>query len=98
VWNERPLFKEPIFAWANGPVVKELYKQHKGQFSVPKIPHGHPSNLSAKQKDAIDRVLGAYGDKPAQSFYETLGFKKLIAHPVLSKQSTYFHYVMSKSH
>jgi len=66
VWNEEPLFKEPIFAWANGPVVKELYKQHKGQFSVPKIAHGHPDYLSVKQKDAVNRVLNAYGDKTAQ--------------------------------
>jgi len=66
VWNEQPLFKEPIFAWANGPVVKELYKQHKGQFSVPQIDNGHPDNLSERQKDSIDRVLDAYGDKTAQ--------------------------------
>ncbi|HSX11345.1 MAG TPA: type II toxin-antitoxin system antitoxin SocA domain-containing protein, partial [Chlamydiales bacterium] len=28
VWDEKPLFKEKILAWANGPVVKELYLRH----------------------------------------------------------------------
>jgi uncharacterized phage-associated protein len=66
VWNEQPLFKEPILAWANGPVVKKLYEQHKGLFHVPKLSQGHPQNLSDKQKDVVDRVLKAYGDKTAQ--------------------------------
>ena len=28
VWNERPLFRENIEAWANGPVIRELYNFH----------------------------------------------------------------------
>lgn len=35
VWDEQPLFKERVLAWANGPVIKELYNQHKGQFQSP---------------------------------------------------------------
>lgn len=34
VWNEKPLFKEPIFAWASGPVVREVYEKYKGQLYV----------------------------------------------------------------
>ncbi len=37
VWDEQPLFKEKIVAWANGPVVKELYEQHKGMFYVARL-------------------------------------------------------------
>lgn len=66
VWDEEPLFKEKILAWANGPVVKELYAKHKGLFHVSKLPRGNPDNLSANQKDTIDHVLKAYGDKTAQ--------------------------------
>lgn len=66
VWDEERLFKEKIFAWANGPVVKELYAQHKGLFHVSKLAKGNPDNLSANQKDTIDHVLKAYGDKTAQ--------------------------------
>lgn len=66
VWDEKPLFKEKILAWANGPVVKELYDHHKGMFYVKEMPKGRPEHLSLNQKDTIDHVLKAYGDKTAQ--------------------------------
>jgi len=66
VWDEKPLFKEEIFAWANGPVVKELYKQHKGMFYVKELTRGISKSLTLNQKDTIDHVLKAYGDKSAQ--------------------------------
>jgi uncharacterized phage-associated protein len=66
VWDEKPLFKEKILAWANGPVVKELYNSHKGLFYVKELPKGHPENLSTNQEDTIDHVLAAYGHKTAQ--------------------------------
>jgi uncharacterized phage-associated protein len=66
VWDEKPLFNEKILAWANGPVVKELYNQHKGMFYVQNMPKGDPEHLSINQKDTIDHVLKAYGDKTAQ--------------------------------
>lgn len=66
VWDEQPIFKEKILAWANGPVVKELYLLHKGQFRVEKLSRGNSENLSKKQKDSVDHVLKAYGDKTAQ--------------------------------
>ncbi len=66
VWDEKPLFKEKIFAWANGPVVKELYNQHKGLFYVKELPKGSAEHLSPNQRDTVDHVLKAYGDKTAQ--------------------------------
>jgi uncharacterized phage-associated protein len=66
VWDERALFKEKILAWANGPVVKELYNQHKGMFYVKEMPIGNQKNLSSNQKDTIDHVLKSYGDKTGQ--------------------------------
>src|SRR5262245_8442487 len=66
VWDEKPLFEEKILAWANGPVVKELYNQHKALFYVKKIPGGHPTRLSKNQKDTINHVIDAYGDKTGQ--------------------------------
>jgi uncharacterized phage-associated protein len=66
-WTENPLFQEDIQAWANGPVVYELYGLHRGQFRVePGLFKGDPSKLSADQKDVIDRVLKFYGDKDPQ--------------------------------
>lgn len=34
VWTEKPLFDNRIEAWANGPVVRELYNLHRGRFSL----------------------------------------------------------------
>lgn len=62
VWDEQPLFNEQIQAWANGPVVRELYARHKGMFVVSKWT-GNPDSLTRTQKETIDAVLGFYGDK-----------------------------------
>jgi len=66
IWDETPIFKEKILAWANGPVVKELYDQHKGMFYVQQMSNGNPERLSNNQKNTINRILEAYGDKSAQ--------------------------------
>lgn len=66
VWEEEPLFCEPIQAWANGPVVPELFQAHKGQFKVHAIPQGDPDALSPQQAETVDAVLEFYGDKSSQ--------------------------------
>ena len=66
VWDEAPLFDEPIEAWANGPVVPSLFAVHKGQFTVSSVPGGDPSRLTPTQRETIDAVLEAYGDKYSQ--------------------------------
>lgn len=66
VWNEEPMFLEEIQAWANGPIVKELYDSHKGMFYIEDILQGDSNKLNDNQKDTVDRVLKAYGDKTAQ--------------------------------
>jgi len=66
VWDEKPLFKDRIEAWANGPVVPELYETHRGKFQVLTWPSGDDKKLSTLQKETINSVLGFYGDKPSQ--------------------------------
>lgn len=66
VWDEEPLFTEDIQAWANGPVVPELFKAHKGQFKVDSLPEGDPSKLNPTQVDTVQGVLKYYGGKPSQ--------------------------------
>ena len=67
VWDEEPLFNEKIEAWANGPVVRELFHQHKGLFSVSGNDfNGDVNSLSQKQKNTIDAILSYYGDKSSQ--------------------------------
>ncbi len=66
VWDEKPLFAEEIQAWASGPVVRELYDEHKGEFQISVLDKGNTDNLKSEEKETIDAVLQAYGDKPAQ--------------------------------
>jgi uncharacterized phage-associated protein len=66
VWDDEPLFPEPIEAWANGPVVRALYYQHSGQFRVSKLAYGSPDALTASQRETVDSVMKFYGDKPSQ--------------------------------
>lgn len=68
VWDEEPLFKEKIEAWANGPVIRKLFNYHRGLFSV--VPedflNGNPDALSEIQKETIDSIIEHYGNKSAQ--------------------------------
>ena len=65
VWDENPLFREKIEAWANGPVAPALYKKHRGDYKVSKW-DGNCSALSATQKETINAVLKFYGGKTSQ--------------------------------
>ena len=66
VWDEKPLFQENIEAWANGPVVRELFNYHRGMYEISEIPIGNPRLLDQEQRDTVDAVLEYYGDRPAQ--------------------------------
>lgn len=62
-WTEKPLFNNRIEAWVNGPVIVDLYREHKGKFSISDISKGDISNLSDDEIDSIDVVLQNYGDE-----------------------------------
>ena len=66
VWDEKPLFAEEIQAWASGPVVRDLYNHHRGAYLIPDIQKGNVDNLTKEQRETIDAILEAYGNKPAQ--------------------------------
>ncbi len=66
VWDEKPLFREKIEAWANGPVVRALYEYHRGAFQVTRLRKGDTSKLNQEQQDTIDAVLRDYGEHTAQ--------------------------------
>lgn len=65
VWDERPLFPERIEAWANGPVVPELFRAHQGEYTVSHEPNGDRKALTEDERETVDAVLKTYGDKPA---------------------------------
>ncbi|MCF8031374.1 MAG: DUF4065 domain-containing protein [Desulfohalobiaceae bacterium] len=64
--EQESLFEEPIEAWANGPVIRELFDTHRGQYHVSSIPQGDPEQLAEEQKITIDAVVIYYGQKSAQ--------------------------------
>ena len=68
VWEEKPLFKEKIEAWANGPVVRQVFYYHRGLFEITKrdFALGNAGLLSEAQHDTIDSVMEFYGNKSAQ--------------------------------
>lgn len=71
VWDDEPLFAERIEAWANGPVIPDLYQLHRGQFQVSADDVvGDPGRLSASQSASIDTVLDFYGDMTAHELSE----------------------------
>jgi uncharacterized phage-associated protein len=59
VWDEKPIFPEKIEAWANGPVVRELYELHRGMFRVSKW-DGDPGALTPEEKDTVETVMSFY--------------------------------------
>ena len=62
VFDGEPLFDAEIEAWANGPVVRDLYRAHRGQFVVAEDAFAATRGLSEYEKTTIDAVLEAYGD------------------------------------
>ncbi len=70
VWDERPLFPEDVRAWANGPVVYDLYQKHRGQFTVREIVGGNPHDLDSSERETVDAVLQFYGQRTAHDLSE----------------------------
>ena len=63
VWDEERLFDARIEAWANGPVVRELYREHRGKFMIDGWPRGNPQALTPSEQETVRAVLDYYGDK-----------------------------------
>ena len=63
VWDDEPLFNSRIEAWANGPVVRELYLVHRGRYQMAEWPEGRgdAAQLTTDERETIDAVLEGYG-------------------------------------
>lgn len=63
-WDEVPLFDNEIEAWANGPVIRDVYNMHRGRFWLNNSwsPNGNPDNLSTDEKETIEAVCEAFSD------------------------------------
>ncbi|MBR1437892.1 MAG: DUF4065 domain-containing protein [Synergistaceae bacterium] len=62
-WTEQELFPEEFEAWSNGPVCRELFKEHKGKYLVEKsdMKKGDIKCLTEDERETIDIVLKDYG-------------------------------------
>lgn len=65
-WGEGPLFSEPIEAWQEGPVAREVWETHRGKKWISSLENGDPDALFVGQKDTILTVLGFYRQKEAE--------------------------------
>jgi uncharacterized phage-associated protein len=63
IWDGRPLFSSKIEAWANGPVVREVFKAYQGQYKISVAKMGDKNALKHDEKDTVDAVLDHYGQK-----------------------------------
>lgn len=71
VWEERPLFDSRIEAWANGPIVVDLYRMHRGRFNlaVGELA-GDPEALDKSESGSVDAVLNTYAPMTAHQLSE----------------------------
>jgi uncharacterized phage-associated protein len=66
VWDDKPLFRARIEAWANGPVVPQLYRLHRGVFKITEWPAGNSEALTQEERRTVNSVIKFYGDKTPQ--------------------------------
>lgn len=60
VWDEQKLFDNKIEAWANGPLVIDLFESNYKKYEVSEVISGDSSKLEAFQKETIDKVVEFY--------------------------------------
>ena len=65
-WDGEALFDERIEAWANGPVVRDIYDLHRGTF---RLNHPLPASwgadlerLTKDERETVEAIVGFYGD------------------------------------
>lgn len=74
-----PLFEEKIEAWANGPVVRELYNKHPKKLYLKYLPAdeiGDETKLSKRHKQCIDWALDKYGHGTGEMLSELTHLEK----------------------
>ena len=65
-WDGEPLFNERIEAWANGPVVRDIYELHRGTFRLehplPESWGADQARLTSDERETVEAVVGFYRD------------------------------------
>lgn len=63
VWDERPLFHARIEAWANGPVIRDVFKAYQGKYKITEPRYGDKDGLKPSERQTVNAVLKFYGPK-----------------------------------
>ncbi len=64
VFDDRPMYHEPVQAWVHGPVIPELYQKHRGTFEISaKDVNGNIHTLDGEARKTVDGILEVYGDQ-----------------------------------
>ena len=66
-FTSSPLFPETIQAWAQGPVVPELHRQHRRKYEVANWPSGQPDRLDSMERQTVGWVVEKYGGFSAEA-------------------------------
>ncbi|WP_165061584.1 MULTISPECIES: Panacea domain-containing protein [unclassified Adlercreutzia] len=73
IMNGVPLFENRIEAWANGPVVPDLFRVHSGKYMISHeelILSNHTSALTNTQRLAADKVVDLFGGYSGEQLRE----------------------------
>lgn len=60
VLRGKALFPERILAWSYGPIIYELYEQHKHNFVVTYLKYGDPTRLHDDEKAFLEKIYAYY--------------------------------------
>lgn len=68
VWEQEPLFHDPIEAWWCGPITPTIYEHHHNLFKVnaETVPMGDSSRLSVTEASSVLSVIDFYNNQSAQ--------------------------------
>jgi uncharacterized phage-associated protein len=61
--HRAPLFEDSIEAWVHGPVVPNVYKNHRKKIFVTKELFGDSEKLNPQQKEIVENILDQYKNK-----------------------------------
>lgn len=60
VWDNKPLFPEPIQAWANSPILPAIWDKHKRTYTINTWRYGDSNKLNPQQRETVESVLNYY--------------------------------------
>jgi uncharacterized phage-associated protein len=69
-WYDEPLFNNPIEAWSNGPVVRDVYNAHSGTYTVEVIGRSDATALTEQQRQAVSAVVDRYSEFSGRTLSE----------------------------